>query len=91
MKTTIILLLLTGVSYFGAEAQTKHTYTTKVCSCNATTTKVKPKGAVAANATAHKHTKSEAKSSDTYQVCRQVGGHYECCTHKKDEVKTVTK
>jgi hypothetical protein len=31
------------------------------------------------------------RHGDTYQVCREMGGHYQCCTHYKTVKKVVAK
>jgi len=85
MKKTMILLALTGICYSGAEAQTKKPEA-KLCKCQSPAKKTK----TADGKLVHKHTKTTTASGDTYQVCREMGGHYECCTHHKKVTTTVT-
>ena len=85
MKKIMIALALVGMSYFSAEAQTKSSETKKTCTCPAMAKQAKATGV----AHTHKHT-GTTKSGDTYQVCRQNGAHYDCCTHHKTvTTKTV--
>ena len=93
MKKIIIALAVIGLSYTGAEAQTKGAETTtKTCKCHSTTKKVRAKKGIAAHKhVANKANTAETKSNDTYQVCREVGGHYQCCKHNTEVVTTVAK
>jgi len=86
MKKIMIALALVGISFSGAEAQTKSTVKKQTCKCASVaktdkTTKV-----------AHNHRRpGSATSGDTYQVCVEKNGHYDCCMHHKKVTKVVVK
>ena len=84
MKKIMIALALIGLSYSGADAQTKSSANTP-CKCAAISKNARATGV----AHVHKHSGGKAVSGDTYQVCREKGGHYECCTHHKSVVTKV--
>ncbi len=85
MKKIMIALALIGMSYTGAEAQTKSSEAKTTCKCASIAKKDKASGF----AHVHKHSGGTTKSTDTYQVCREKGGHYDCCTHHKTVVTKV--
>ena len=81
MKKIIIALALIGLSYYGVEAQTNSSVAKTPCKCASSAKKAKTNSD-------HRPSGSTSKSGDTYQVCREKGGYYNCCTHHK---KTVAK
>jgi hypothetical protein len=83
MKKIMIALALIGISFSSAQAQTKGTKQT--CQCASIAKKA------SASKVAHVHHHTASTSGDTYQVCVQKGGHYECCMHHKKVVKVATK
>jgi hypothetical protein len=86
MKKIIIALALVGLSWSGAEAQTKTT--SKTCKCVSTTKAKKAKVGDAAHL--HRHPGSKTtKSGDAYQVCVKKDGYYQCCEHHKAVTKVV--
>ena len=86
MKNIMIALALVGVSFSSAHAQTKRTASKQTCKCaaiekNARDTK-----------TVHGHLHhGSSTSGDTYQVCVERNGHYDCCLHHKKVVTAETK
>ena len=71
----IVALAISGMIYCGAEAQTR------TCHCPAK----KAKTHAVAHTTQQSHA---AKLGNTYQVCREQGGYYTCCVHKKTALAT---
>lgn len=72
MRNIIIALALAVISYSGAEAQTNSSE--KNCKCASIAKKV--------NHSHHKYVHHHG-SGDTYQVCVEKDGHYQCCMHHK--------
>ena len=87
MKKIMITLALIGIGYCGAEAQTKSSVTEKPCKCAS----IEKKAKVTNVAHVHHHVGGASKTSDTYQVCVEKGGHYQCCTHHKTVSKVAAK
>ena len=92
MKKILMILAITMVAFGDANAQTKATK--EKCSVSAdkktmTCCKTVPNPDYKASKTAQKATASGtgsvAKTSTTHvhQVCKDEGGYYTCCTHKK--------
>ena len=83
----MIALALVGMSFSGAQAQTKSSGTKETCRCAAIAREVKATGVPHT----HRHAGATATSADIYQVCVEKGGHYECCVHYKKVAKVSTK
>ncbi len=86
MKKIMIALALVGMSFSGAEAQTKSSGTKETCRCAAIAREEKATHV----AHVHRHAGATATSADVYQVCVEKGGHYDCCIHHKKVVKVAT-
>jgi hypothetical protein len=80
MKKIIIALALIGMSCYGAEAQTTGSVAKTPCKCPSSAKKA-----------GHRTSGSTVKSGDTYQVCKEKGGYYQCCTHHKSVAKVAVK
>jgi hypothetical protein len=73
MKKILIALAILGMTYCGAEAQTKSTDSKTNMTCTKT---VKAKKVV------HKH-----RRPVRHQVCTNKGGYYTCCEEKSTAAK----
>ena len=71
-------LALIGISFSGAQAQTKNQDTKQPCKCAELAKKDKD----AKKPHGHWH-HSTTGSADVYQVCTEKNGHYDCCMHHK--------
>jgi hypothetical protein len=78
MRKIIIALALIGFCNAGAQAQTSDPAVKAPCKC----------ASAGMKGHTHKHA-GKTTHGYTYQVCREVGGHYECCTHHKTVKKVV--
>lgn len=67
MKKMMIALAILGITFSYADAQT----------CNTAPKKAKTHTVAKVTHRAH-----AARTSNTYQVCREEGGYYTCCVHK---------
>ncbi len=86
MKKIMIALALAGISFSGAEAQTKSSGPKQTCKC------AKIERTAKTNKVAHNHRHpGSSTTTDTYQVCVEKDGHYDCCLHHKKVVKTIAK